>query len=129
MNILKPGINHLEIWVSNINVSFEFYQSILEELGWVKINQFALACDNTEIYLTEHSGLKKENSLGIRHICFQAKSMIQVDRVAEYLKKNDAKIIRGPIIMNYSNQYYTVDFYDPDGFILEVSYTPEMVFK
>lgn len=122
----KPGINHVEIWVSNREASFEFYKSILEELGWVKINQYALACKDTEIYLTEHKGVKKEKSLGIRHICFQACSKRQVDRVAEYLKKNKAKIIRGPVSMTYSNQYYTVDFYDPDDLVIEVAFTPEM---
>lgn len=123
---LKPCINHIEIWVSNIEVSFQFYKSILEELGWVEINQYALACNNTEIYLTEHKNLTKEKSLGIRHICFQATSKNQVDRVANYLKNTKSKIIRGPKIMSYSNHYYTVDFYDPDDLIIEVSFTTEM---
>jgi catechol 2,3-dioxygenase-like lactoylglutathione lyase family enzyme len=129
MNVLKPGINHLELWVSNKKVSFEFYKSILEKLGWIKIGEFALACQTTEIYLNEHSDFKKENSLGIRHICFQATSKEQVDRVAEYLSKYNAKIIRGPVIMKYSSRYYTIDFYDPDDLIIEVSYTPDIIFK
>lgn len=50
-----------------------------------------------------------------------------VDEVACFLQGVQAKIIRGPIEMNhYSDGYYTVDFYDPNGFIVEVAYTPNV---
>ncbi|KZD33220.1 hypothetical protein B4082_3288 [Bacillus cereus] len=36
-------------------------------------------------------------------------------------------VIRGPIEMNhYSEGYYTMDFYDPNGFIIEIAYRPNV---
>lgn len=67
---------------------------------------------------------KKVDSLGMRHLCFQAIEKNQVDEVHKTLLNLNAKIIRGPILMSYSEGYYTVDFYDPDGQIMEVAYTP-----
>ncbi len=48
-------------------------------------------------------------------------------RYAEFLSSTKIKIIRGPMEMNhYSEGYYTIDFYDPNGFIIEVAYTPNV---
>lgn len=77
-----------------------------------------------EIYFEEKKNLNRENTLGVRHICFQANSRQMVEAVAAYLKKVNARIIRGPQEMNYTKGYYTIDFYDPDGYVLEVAFTP-----
>jgi len=67
---------------------------------------------------------KKIKSLGMRHICFQATEKQQVDQVYESLLAEQAEIIRGPQIMPYSKEYYTIDFYDLDGQVIEVAHTP-----
>ena len=47
-----------------------------------------------------------------------------VNRTGEYVKNSGVEIIRGPLIVEkYSLDYYTVDFYDLDGCILEVTHT------
>jgi len=39
------------------------------------------------------------------------------------------KVLRGPVEMpDYSKSYYTVDFRDSDGYVLEVAHTPHMNF-
>ncbi|MDL2418292.1 hypothetical protein AVT_04665 [Bacillus tropicus] len=49
------------------------------------------------------------------------------DEIAEFLSITNVYVIRGPIEMNhYSEGYYTIDFYDPNGFIIEVAYTPNV---
>ena len=63
--------------------------------------------------------------MGVRHICFWAEDRAMVDRIGEYVKNTGVEIIRGPLVVQeYSPEYYTVDFYDPDGFMLEVAHTP-----
>ncbi|MTI33557.1 VOC family protein [Xanthovirga aplysinae] len=128
MQKYKVGINHIEFWVSDLERSSHFYKNILELLGWRTLNDHAFATDSMEIYLVEKKEVKKSDSLGIRHICFQALEREQVDKVAHFLNQNGAKVIRGPLEQNYSPAYYTVDFYDPDGFIVEVAHTPNMKF-
>lgn len=125
----KSGINHIEIWVSNQLKSFEFYSGFLEIIGWSEISKNSIANENTELFFNEQPNLKIQKTLGIRHICFQACKREDVDKVSEFLKKNDTQIIRGPLVMKYSKKYYTIDFYDPDGLIVEVSYTPNMIFS
>ncbi|MFJ8354209.1 topoisomerase IV [Bacillus paramycoides] len=92
--------------------------------GWGKLNEVAYSTGESEIYFKE---VDEEivRSLGPRHICYQAINRGVVDEVAEFLASTRMKVIRGPIAMNhYSDGYYTIDFYDPNGFIVEVAYTP-----
>jgi len=69
-----------------------------------------------------------QNSLGPRHICFQAVEKEVVDRVYLYLQTKKVRIIRKPVLVpEYSAGYYTIDFYDPNGYVLGVAYTPSMI--
>jgi catechol 2,3-dioxygenase-like lactoylglutathione lyase family enzyme len=75
----------------------------------------------TKIYFVEKKVSFLEN-IGPRHICFEANSKDLVEKVAQFLKKKNADIIRGPVEYTYkSNTAYTVDFRDPDGYIIEVA--------
>jgi catechol 2,3-dioxygenase-like lactoylglutathione lyase family enzyme len=124
----QPGINHVEFWVSDLTKSFAFYKTFLEIIEWIPIGSNAMATANMEIYFKEVPQLRSIPSLGIRHICFQATKKNQVDQVAAFLNNSNAEIIRGPLQMSYSKEYYTIDFLDPDGFIIEVAHTPFMSF-
>lgn len=121
---LKPGINHIEFWVSDISKSMKFYASFLSLIGWKQISQVSFSDGSMVIYFMEMKGIEKMRSLGVRHLCFQATEKEQVDEVADALLAEQANIIRGPLLMPYSKDYYTVDFYDPDGQVIEVAHTP-----
>ncbi|RNL90129.1 hypothetical protein ED312_06850 [Sinomicrobium pectinilyticum] len=123
-NKLKPGINHIEFWVSDIPKSVKFYSSFLPLIGWEQISNVSFSDGNIVIYFIEMKGINKTKSLGVRHLCFQATEKEQVNKVYEALETIKATIIRGPLFMHYSAAYYTVDFYDPDGQVLEVAHTP-----
>ncbi len=82
---------------------------------------------DTKIYFRQREG-KLLDSLGPRHICFHALSKKMVDEVGAFLLVHGCKIIRGPTEMPgdpYPEGYYTVDFRDPDGYVLEVAHSPD----
>ena len=120
----KQGIKHIEIAVSDLQRSLNFYDSLFEIIGWQKVDKNGYTSGNTKIYLKQWDFPKGKN-LGVRHLCFWADNQDMVNKVGEYIKSTGVEIIRGPLIVTeYSPNYYTFDFYDPDGFMLEVAYTP-----
>jgi len=124
---LKPGINHIEFWVSDIGKSMKFYNSFLSLIGWKQISGVSFSDGSMVIYFMEMKGVEKVKSLGVRHLCFQATEKEKVDLVAKALVNEQADIIRGPLLMPYSKDYYTVDFRDPDGQVIEVAHIPNAV--
>jgi catechol 2,3-dioxygenase-like lactoylglutathione lyase family enzyme len=123
-NKLKPGINHIEFWVSDLSKSIKFYDDFLSVIGWKQVSNVSFSNGSLVIYFIEKKNSIKTESLGVRHLCFQATQKEQVDKVYNILAAANAKFIRGPVLMPYSREYYTVDFYDPDGQVLEVAHTP-----
>lgn len=123
MEQFEPGIHHIEFWVANLEESICFYSRLFAIIGWKQLNKISFSTGKSKIHFKEVD----ENivsTLGPRHICYQAVSRAIVDEVADFLQDVQAKMIRGPIEMNhYSDGYYTVDFYEPNGFVVEVAYT------
>ena len=125
MDSLQPGIKHLEFWVSNLDVALNFYQPLFFLIGWAQYanNGFRAVGSGTKIYFRE-SNVTKMDTVGPRHVCFRALSREVVNKVKEYLMTTRAKVIRGPLETDYNGKKsYHVDFRDPDGYIIEVSYT------
>lgn len=124
----QSGINHIEFWVSNMARSAAFYSPIFAALGWRKTSDTEFSCGSTMFYFVERP-VSRVDSAGPRHICFNAGSAKTVQAVAKILKEQYAEIIRGPVEMpEYSKNYFTVDFRDPDGYVIEVAHTPHMAF-
>ena len=118
----KATIKHIEFWVSDFEGSLEFYKGIFKIIGWNWIEENAFSNGEIKIYFIEQPGIKSQNSAGPRHICFLANSHRIVDDLAQFLLKNNGNIIRGPLKSQYKDRsYYTVDFKDPDGYIIEVA--------
>jgi catechol 2,3-dioxygenase-like lactoylglutathione lyase family enzyme len=124
---LKTGLNHIEFWVSDLRKSIHFYNSFLPLVGWKHISEVSFSDGNMVIYFREMKDVEKTRSLGVRHLCFQATEREQVDQVYDALLVEQAKFIHGPLLMPYSDDYYTVDFCDPDGQVLEVAHTPHAI--
>lgn len=123
------GIHHLEFWVRDWSFSQPFYEELFRLVGWKKLSNTAFVKGRTEIYFVERPHIQKQDSLGPRHICLDASSKEVVNQVAKWLQDQQADIIRGPIEMDYSPGYFTVDFRDPDGYIWEVAFTPNFVWE
>lgn len=123
-NKLKPGINHIEFWVSDLTQTMKFYNSFLPLIDWKQISGASFSDGSMVIYFIQMKDVEKTRSFGVRHLCFQAVKKQQVDQVYQALLIEKTAFIRGPLIMPYAKDYYTVDFYDPDGLVTEVAYTP-----
>ncbi len=123
----RPGINHIEFWVRDLNTSILFYDELFAKIGWKKLGTSAYSTGIIEIYFIEKPKMEKRDTIGPRHLCFQATSREIVNEVGTWLIETNSTIIRGPVEVNqYSEEYYTVDFRDPDGYVIEVAYTPNM---
>jgi catechol 2,3-dioxygenase-like lactoylglutathione lyase family enzyme len=122
----SAGINHVEFWVSDLQRSLTFYAPLFEAIGWRKLGDAEFSSGSIEVYFVERK-VSTTDSVGPRHVCFQASAREVVDRVGRLLTASGATVIRGPVeAPEYSKDYYTVDFRDPDGYVLEVAHTPNM---
>lgn len=118
---MTTGIKHIEFWVSDLQKSLGFYSRLFPLIGWEKFDESSFSSENTKIYFIQKDVRFNEN-IGPRHICFLAHSKEIVDDVGKFLKDVNAFIIRGPLESKYIDRSsYTVDFKDPDGYILEVA--------
>jgi catechol 2,3-dioxygenase-like lactoylglutathione lyase family enzyme len=125
MQSTNPGINHIEFWVGDLKKSLAFYEPLFSTIGWRKLGEGEFGSGSTLIYFSEKA-VPKTDTAGPRHLCFQATSREVVDAVGKLLNDSGATVLRGPVEMDYSQGYYTVDFRDPDGYVLEVAHTPNM---
>lgn len=122
------GIKHVEFWVSDLKRSLKFYKNIFALIGWRHLEKNAFTAQGLKIYFVEQ-GRSLQKTLGPRHICFYAASRKVVEAVGKYLDSSGNKVIRGPAESRYENrESFTVDFKDPDGYIIEVA-TPSVVKK
>ena len=117
------AIHHVELTVSDLSRSGAFYAAIFRDLGWKPLSPTMFILDGCEVYLKQAVLADATGPrAGARHICVQADSRDVVDRVAATVRSLGATVLRGPQPMpQYSPTYYTVDFRDPDGFVLEVA--------
>ena len=117
----KATIKHIEFWVSDLKRSMNFYKNVFKHLGWKIIEKNAFSNGQNKIYFIQQY-VKSQKTVGPRHICFLASSREMVEDVGRFLAENNCNIIRGPLESRYKNRSaYTIDFKDPDGYVLEVA--------
>lgn len=117
----KATIKHIEFWVSDLRRSIKFYKRIFNIVGWKHIEPNVFSNGEIKIYFIEQD-VKSGKTVGPRHICFLATSHRIVNEVANFLTRVKADIIRGPLESQHKNRgSYTVDFRDPDGYVIEVA--------
>lgn len=134
------AIDHLDLVVTSLERSLDFYRGLLEPLGYVRTSEIEGERGERVVYLgrvgeTGEISLREARSdahpvpydrygVGLHHLAFAATSRAAVDERAEWVRERGAQIESGPEEYDYSPGYYAVFFYDPDGLKLEIVHRP-----
>jgi len=128
-----PGIDHIDLSVSDLARSVAFYDAVLTELGFQKVSDDGTVVwrgGDTEIGVRAVQTLEETKRydryrVGLHHLAFRAESRGAVDRFHAFLKSRDIEILDAPSeYPDYGPDYYAVFFSDPDGMKLEVVHRP-----
>ncbi|HTK03184.1 MAG TPA: hypothetical protein VL401_00205 [Alphaproteobacteria bacterium] len=134
---MKSFVYHIQINVSNKDISFPFYKSLLNYFDYKVLYEdettLGLGNEKTDIWLiqTEESFISNKfhrKNTGLNHFAFGLENKKDVDQFVEsFLKPNGIKPIYGTPkeFPEYDEGYYAVYFEDPDRIKLEVTYRPE----
>jgi catechol 2,3-dioxygenase-like lactoylglutathione lyase family enzyme len=123
-------LHHLEIYVSNLKRTIDFWGWFLTELGYQQYQKwdYGISWKYGDTYIvfvqTEERYLDPpyhRRRVGLNHVAFHAESREQVDDITEKLKEKDVSIL-------YSDKhpyaggenYYAVFFEDPDRIKVEL---------
>jgi catechol 2,3-dioxygenase-like lactoylglutathione lyase family enzyme len=135
------GLRHLDLCVSDLERSLEFYCELLGKLDWdVTPPQSEISGEQDErvIYLLSSSdpglgalGLRAARDnlpmdryrVGLHHLAFNAASRHQVDEVWDWVQAKNLEH-EGPPRDYYDGPYYAIFFRDPDAIKLEVVHRP-----
>lgn len=123
-------IHHIELNVSNLEKSIEFWGWFLAELGyqpfqiwdegksWKKDETYLVFVQTKDEFLSEgyHRG-----RIGLNHLAFQAGSKQQVDSLTKQLQEKGVEILyRNRHPFAGGEQHYAVFFEDPDRIKVEL---------
>jgi glyoxylase I family protein len=135
------ALDHLDLVVTSLERSVPFYQELL---GLTRRTEIEGERGERVVYISRPDeepsgnfalGLRERQSdahrlpydryaVGVHHVAFQVGSRAEVDERAEWLRAVGTDIESGPAEYGYSEGYYAVFFYDPDGLKLELMHVP-----
>jgi glyoxylase I family protein len=138
---LRQGVDHLDLVVSDLEASLEFYGGLLGPLGYTRRSEIQGERGERVVYLGTEDGPEASISLrerhckvretpyerydlGIHHLAFAAPSREVVDERAAWAREAGAEIESGPKEYQYTEGYYAVFLHDPDGLKLEIVHRP-----
>jgi glyoxylase I family protein len=130
------AIDHLDLVVTSLDQSLDFYRGLLEPLGYVRLSEIVGERGERVVYVGRIGGMGSVSlreaqssahavpydryAIGLHHLAFAAASRAAVDERAAWLRDRGAHIESGPQEYDYTPGYYAVFFYDPDGIKLEI---------
>jgi catechol 2,3-dioxygenase-like lactoylglutathione lyase family enzyme len=130
-----PAFHHVELNVTNLHRAREFYEPILEWLGW-EFHYQVEGCRGWRkggcgFYLLQTDGAYQDagyhrKRTGLSHIAFGVPSHEEVDRFTkEVLIPNGIEPLYGSPVedRNYEDGYKAVYFEDPDRIKVEVAHS------
>jgi glyoxylase I family protein len=132
------GVDHVDLVVSSIGRSLDFYRELLAPLGWRWVHEVEGERGETIHYLFRLDGrgsigLRESQSeagspdryaVGVHHVAFNAGSRRAVDRAARWARERHVEVESGPQEYAYSPGYYALFLHDPDGIKIEVMTRP-----
>jgi glyoxylase I family protein len=130
------GVDHLDLVVSDLEQSLNFYRQLLEPLGYVRTSEIVGERGERVVYLggqgvvsislrqAQTPGQSDRYRVGIHHLAFEAPSREVVDERLRWVREQGLEIENDPKEYNYRPGYYAGFFYDPDGIKLEIVHVP-----
>lgn len=133
---MKSTLHHLQLNVSNSEVSFPFYKDFLSNFEYKVIAEdkeyLGFSNGTTDIWIQTVENKYKlpfhRKSTGINHLAFKVNSKKEVDAfVDNFIKSRNIKTLYDTPkeFPEYAKDYYAVFFEDPDRIKLEVLYFSE----
>jgi glyoxylase I family protein len=130
------AIDHLDLVVSDLEASLDFYRELLGPLGYTRESEIEGERGERVVYLGKvgdrgsvslravqsgaHEVPYDRYAIGIHHIAFTAASREVVDERGKWCREHGAEIESGPREYDYTPGYYALFLHDPDGIKLEI---------
>lgn len=133
--MILGSMNHLTLTVSNLAQSEQFYNQILQFMGYQQVeknDEFIMwwSKDAGAILISaanpDSSKIHDRYSPGLHHFAFNASSREEVNNFYKLLLEMGATILDPPAQYDYSPGYYAVFFADPDKLKLELVHMPAL---
>lgn len=135
--MMRGFINHLDLTVSDLEVSAVFYDKVLGRLGYLRTSEYegSVPCWVLSVCSSVLSiGLHKAKvetphdkfSVGLHHLAFHLTSRADIDSFHQFLLRERIEVLDAPAEYDYTPGYYAVFFTDPDGIKLELVYEPRL---
>ncbi len=135
MSVAVNGIAHIQLTVNDPERCIPFWERLCHFLDMKTLirNDETVYCIGSRTGILVR-GAPQENrhqpfdqdSAGLHHFCFRARSQDDVDRIFDFVDKElNARIIHGPELgEHFAPGYYSILFEDPDGIRVEFNYVP-----
>jgi glyoxylase I family protein len=138
--MLRGSLSHLDLTVTDLKSSVEFYERVLLRLGYRRLDEAGAGApcwgisDAAGGFFTialkpARPGSRTTHDRyapGLHHLAFHADSREDVDVFHGFLVDIGAAILDPPAEYGYTPGYYAVFFADPDGIKLEVVFEPQL---
>ena len=131
MSVEVIGIDHLYTAVTDMRRSEEFYDRVMNVLGFRKIGEDREGVEHLHYYNRQFGFTLRPARTetpahdpfapGLHHFCFRVVDNAAVDRAAAKLQSAKVEVTRPQSYPEYAPDYYAIFFRDPDGVRLEVT--------
>jgi glyoxylase I family protein len=124
------AVDHVYITVSNYQRSEQFYDAIMEALGFHKSSRAIAGEPHCHYYsrdfqISIRPARVKDRAAepyapGLHHLCMRTSDRAAVDEAARILSSLGVEVDGPRLCPEYAPDYYAVFFNDPDGIRLEI---------
>lgn len=127
------GVDHLDLTVTDLQHSLQFYEKILGALGFRRlVHPYYHGFHNAHLIVgIKEAGAQEKAAghnrfrAGLHHLALKAKRRTDVDRFHAFLVSEGITVLDPPAdYPEYGPHYYAVFFADPDGLKLELVHYP-----
>jgi catechol 2,3-dioxygenase-like lactoylglutathione lyase family enzyme len=128
---VKGGIHHVDLAVSDVEQSIEFYLSVLGPLGWAVAARYPTYRGTEDVvylgndgpalgFRPADGGAHRYYEVGIEHLAFEVDSRDEVEEAYARCVSRGAKVHFPPEDDRDEEGYYAFFVFDPDGIRVEV---------